>query len=344
MKKAVITGVVLACLLAFGSLPSASSLKGPIGGQPDGGKIIPVPKPPNPAPPEEKPPRADAGGPYTVRAGRRTKLDGSGSRDPGGMIVNYEWRIVHDPTGGARIIDIGVFSSPYAVFEAPKNISGDVVVVVELTVTDEEGLKGSDTAKVLVEGMRGRGNRKPVPRYRYRPRDPEPRERILFDATWSTDPDGRIVSYSWRFGDNETGKGRVVEHRYSKAGTYSATLTVTDDDGATSSVSKRISVGASNKPPVARFYYWPRNPSVNRCVFFSASTSFDPDGHIAGYSWMFGDGTTERGKFVTHSYTDPGLYPVRLTVADDDGARGSSTRTIRVGKYLPWFPPIYLLR
>ena len=54
-----------------------------------------------------------------------------------------------------------------------------------------------------------------------------------FDASASTDPDGTISSYSWDFGDGESGSGATVEHEYAEAGTYSVTLTVTDNRGAT---------------------------------------------------------------------------------------------------------------
>lgn len=48
----------------------------------------------------------------------------------------------------------------------------------------------------------------------------------------SSDPDGRIVSYRWDFGDGEKAEGAEVEHLYEKAGAFVATLTVTDDEGA----------------------------------------------------------------------------------------------------------------
>ncbi|TSC67041.1 MAG: serine protease [Parcubacteria group bacterium Gr01-1014_73] len=56
---------------------------------------------------------------------------------------------------------------------------------------------------------------------------------ISFDGSGSSDPDGSIVSYNWNFGDGGTGSGVKVSHRYAQAGTYTATLTVTDDQGAT---------------------------------------------------------------------------------------------------------------
>lgn len=55
---------------------------------------------------------------------------------------------------------------------------------------------------------------------------------VEFDGTESSDPDGEVVSYRWRFGDGSTpAEGPQVSHTFDRAGTYEVVLVVTDDDG-----------------------------------------------------------------------------------------------------------------
>ncbi|MBN2318306.1 MAG: S8 family serine peptidase [Acidobacteria bacterium] len=65
---------------------------------------------------------------------------------------------------------------------------------------------------------------------------------VSFDASTSTDSDGKIKQFDWQFGDGKTGEGSIVQHTYLTTGTYSAQLTVTDDDGNTDTYSREIEV------------------------------------------------------------------------------------------------------
>lgn len=67
----------------------------------------------------------------------------------------------------------------------------------------------------------------------------------------STDPDGTIESWSWDFGDGATAAGATPgEHVYAKGGTYTVTLVVTDDVGATGSRSVPVTVTDPETPQV----------------------------------------------------------------------------------------------
>ena len=67
---------------------------------------------------------------------------------------------------------------------------------------------------------------------------------VSFDASASADSDGQVTTYAWSFGDNQNGTGKTVQHSYANPGTYSVTLTVTDDAGGKGAAQKQITVTA----------------------------------------------------------------------------------------------------
>jgi PKD repeat protein len=144
----------------------------------------------------------------------------------------------------------------------------------------------------------------------------------------STD-NGFIASYAWTFGDttNNTATGVTPSHTYTTAGTKSITLTVTDNQGLTNSVTKSYRVTA-NPPPTASF----TSSCTQGACTFDGSASSDPGGSIAGYAWTFGDtaDNTATGATPSHTYTTSGNKTVTLTVTDNAGATGSVTHTVAV--------------
>lgn len=63
-----------------------------------------------------------------------------------------------------------------------------------------------------------------------------------FDASGSSDPDGSVVTHQWTFGDGVSATGPTVQHTYAQPGEYQVGLTVTDDLGATGTVTKPVVV------------------------------------------------------------------------------------------------------
>ena len=147
-----------------------------------------------------------------------------------------------------------------------------------------------------------------------------------------TDADGSISSRAWDFGDptssTNTSTDANPSHTFAAAGTFQVKLTVTDNSGATGTVTNAVTLGAANVPPTAIFTL-PLCTAGTPCGFHSGST--DVDGTIASTHWDFGDLGSADGVDATHTFaTAPGPFNVTLTVTDDKGAIGTSTQQLTV--------------
>jgi PKD repeat protein len=234
--------------------------------------------------------------------------------DSSGDIETYSW----DFKDGSSDMGEGVTHT----FMAP----GDYEVT--LTVIDSDNTM--DSAKKIIN-VTSAGNQPPTATFTATPVSGDAPLDVSFDATGSTDSDGRIDTYEWDFGDGSTGTGVTVSHSYTDAGTYPVNLTVTDDDNATDSTSEDIVVtSAGNQLPNASFTATPVSGDAPLDVSFDATGSTDSDGTIDTYEWDFGDGSTGTGDTINHTYTTQGTYTVTLTVTDDAGGSDTATTSIEV--------------
>lgn len=233
------------------------------------------------------------------------------SHDPDGTIVSYQW-------------DFGDGSPAAAGVLVDHSFNSKGTYTVYLRVTDNSGNTDSASQTVNVSD-----NQSPTASFVYSPTSPVVGDRVHFNASESTDPDGTITSWRWDFGDGGHGSGEEVNHTYSDAGTYTVVLEVTDDSGNTDSVSKTLTV--TDGTPFANFTISPANPKVNDTVTFDASGSSDPNGRIVKWDWDFGDssahGTTV---VVTHKYSTADTFTVTLIVTDNDNNTAAISKTVTV--------------
>lgn len=249
-------------------------------------------------------------------------LDESTDRSPSGTIVQRAWQFGDGATGTG--------ASPSHLYP------DDGAYNVCLTVTDNGGASDGACEPLTVANaapdarwVRASGN----------VLDGVPVR--LDDQSVDRSVAGSIVARSWDFGDGTTHSGGDVDHAFPREGAYDVCLTVTDDDGASEAECQAVPV--ANAPPLVDFAVSDPNPNPGEQVAFTSTASDpSPEGSITSYQWDFGDGSVAATPNVVYSYAENGVYTVRLTVIDDDGAATSRSRTSGVGNRAPYWDPFVL--
>lgn len=148
----------------------------------------------------------------------KATLSGQTSSDPDGTLATYAWDFGDGTTGTGVDVD--------------HTYAAGGTYPVTLTVTDNDGATATKTADVTVSA-----NQAPTAAFT----STNPADlKVALDAGGSSDADGTVASYAWEFGDGTTGSGATATHTYAAVGTYQVTLTVTDNEGATGSVTKAV--------------------------------------------------------------------------------------------------------
>jgi PKD repeat protein len=135
--------------------------------------------------------------------------------------------------------------------------------------------------------------------------------------------------YAWDFGDGTTATTATPTHTYTKQGTYTVRLIVTNEGGCSDTVVKKDFIEIQ-KPDVT-IKGLPRNGCVPITINPTAVVSGTQT--LTGYRWNFGDGTTSAEPTPTHTYSKAGNYNVSLVFTTASGCTDSvvMVRAVRVG-------------
>jgi len=254
--------------------------------------------------------------------------------DPDG-IASYQWDFDHDGTFSPDATGQSVSHS----FTTP----GPMIVALRVTDAADPAEVRNVTKTITVRDV---PNDPPTAAFTFAPDPPNPGEQVTFNGTTSTDPDGSIVSYSWdldndnRYGEaGETGESPTAT--YATPGPHAVDLRVTDNDGATNTETRVVTV---NSPPTAAIDASVNDPLAGQTadvpllnlqtVTLDGSGSTDAEGGIT-YTWDFdGDGFDDGSTAqVTHPvFTTPGNHTIRLQVTDARGLTDIESRVVRANR------------
>jgi parallel beta-helix repeat protein len=131
---------------------------------------------------------------------------------------------------------------------------------------------------------------------------------------------GTATAWNWSFGDGTYSTEKNPIHTYSKAGTYTVSLTASNAAGNDTKTKTNYIVAAAPQIPVANFWGYPVSGNAPLNVTFRDNTA----GSATAWNWSFGDGTYSTEKNPVHTYSAPGNYTVKLTASNE---AGSNTKT-----------------
>jgi len=164
-------------------------------------------------------------------------------------------------------------------------------------------------------------------------------EPITFNGSKSYDPDGKIISWSWTFGDGNSGTGEVTAHTYTQVGSYMVVLTVTDNKSATGTDYTTADVTVPNSPPTTPTLTGGPGVSGHKNISYDfQAMSTDADNDTIQYIFSWGDGQTITTDFfasgipatTSHTWSAAGRYVISVKAYDNKTESGTTTVAILI--------------
>jgi endoglucanase len=240
-------------------------------------------------------------------------FSGAGSTGPAGVTLSYAWAFGDGTTGTG-------LTTSHTYTAIGSNLA-------RLTVTGSNGTTDSKTITINVVSS----NDPPVAKATATPLSGNSPLIVTFDASTSTDPNSDVLTYAWTFGDGTSGTGAKPTHTYNTAGSFVATVTVTDGKGGSSQATVNITVTtAGNTPPTVSITA-PANSAS-----FAAGTAINITANAADSNGTvskveFFAGATKLGEDLTSPYSfswtnaAAGTYSLTAKATDNQAATTTST-------------------
>jgi PKD repeat protein/GH35 family endo-1,4-beta-xylanase len=292
-------------------------------------------------------PVADPNGPYILDQGADLVLDGSDSYDPnastGDSIVGYRWDLDNDgqfddATGAQPTV-------PWATVNSLMDHSADPVNrlptnTIQLQVEDTFGLTSTASTTVTIYDTR------PVASFTWAPKPQDEGSAVQF-TDGSTSSYDAIVSWNWDFDVLGSSTEQNPTFTFTDDGSYAVTLSVTDDDGSTYTVTHTVTVNNVAPSSLTLEAVPPIQLNGTATLTGSFIDPGTPDVHTLTIDW--GDGVTEKVTLSAdertfseeHQYAEADEYTVTATVSDDDTGSDKATTTVLV--YLEDLGPVDFL-
>ncbi len=253
----------------------------------------------------------------------KVTLNARSSYDPDGNIVSYLWSSSegHTATGPTATMT----------FTLPGTYR------IALTVTDNDNLTGQFQRDLLTTVKQY----SPVAKFTVSPANTgEVPFKVTLNAKNSYDPDGEVVNYHWQSSDGQTATGQKAGMTFTQPGSYTITLTVTDNHQLTGQLQQEVvTVVKQLLPPTAQFSLVPaKTGEAPFKVTLNAKDSADSDGDIVNYQWSSSDGQTAAGQTATITFAQPGSYTISLIVTDADNLTGEFQQEVLVKA--KQYPPV----